>query len=364
MALKLLSERPFNPDECYPWKGMRRVALKPDGTVYKYHNPDITGDTTNAMFEDGTTMTWTEYESLGYNCMVEIPKFYFKKVGFNESETDFDNGHAWYISDKPTSGFELHPAFYRERTKLCDDLTGVAIEVDYRYAPAFLGWYDGSRLRSLPNKSPQTSITIGTARNYAKANGNGWGILDFNLLFAIQLLYSVEYGSYDSQTALGRGYVDGNSNKINTGGTLQYGNKSFGETTGKKQMSYRGIEDFWGNCYKWIDGFYSDSNRNMLIGNKGFNNTGNGYENKGQGATTDLDVYIGNIHSNKDCGFVTSAGGGTATSKLYDYGYWTAGRLPIAGGYWISSSLAGAFCFGCKWTASTTNTVVAASVAY
>ena len=39
----------------------------------------------------------------------------------------------------------------------------------------------------------------------------------------------------DSQTALGRGYVDGNSAYANTGGTNTKG-FMFGETTGKQQM--------------------------------------------------------------------------------------------------------------------------------
>jgi hypothetical protein len=365
MALTLLDTRPFDANIVTPWKNIRRCALKPDGTVYKYHDNNITGDSTNAKFDDGTTMTWSAYESAGYNCMVEIPKFYYKKIGFNESTTDFTNGHAWYISDNASDGYELHPAFMRCRDKLCDDLTGVAIEVNYRYAHAFLGWIDGSgKLRSLPFKSPNVSITIGNNRNAGRNNGNGWGILDYNLYFAIQILYSVEYGSYDSQTALGRGYVDGNGGRINTGGTLQYGNNSYGEITGKKQMSYRGIEDFWGNCYRWIDGFFDNSSRHILIGNKGFNNTGSGYSDKGQGSTADLGGYIGNIQSNKECGFVVSVTNGSATTKLYDYGRLFAGYLPVAGGYWYLASSAGALYFRCHYSAADADSSVAASVAF
>ncbi|KAA8676215.1 hypothetical protein [Clostridium sp. HV4-5-A1G] len=365
MTLNLTTTRPFNADVCLPWSGIKRVALKPDGTVYKYHNLTTTGDSVNAMFSDGTIMSWSDYESAGYNCMVEIPKFYYKKVGFNESTTDFNNGHAWYISDSPTDGYELHPAFMRCRDKLCDDLTGVATEVDYRYAPAFLGWKDSNgKLRSLPFKTPTVNITIGTARNYAKANGNGWGIKDFNLLFAIQLLYSVEYGNYDSQTALGRGYVDGNSSSISTGGTLSSGNKSYGETTGKKQMSYRGIEDLWGNCRYWVDGFFCSSSSHILMGNKGFNDTGNGYSDKGINDFINIGGYIGNIQSNKDYGFVISASNGSTTTKLYDFGYLSAGYLPVAGASWANASFGGVFAFDCSFGASGTSSLIAASLCF
>lgn len=356
---KLTSERPFNPDEVSPWKDMKRVVLDLDGNeIGTLHDDD------SNKWEDGTDVDWNEVESNGWNVMVRIPKFYYAKFPYNINGS-YDEGHIWLISDQPFSGFELHPAFMRCRDKLCDDLSGVAKEVDYRYRGAFLGWVDGQgRLRSLPNKSPQVSKTIGDFRNYAKANGNGWGIVDFNLHFATQLLYSVEYGDYDSQTALGRGFVDSNSAKTNTGSTLPFGNKSYGETTGKKQMSYRGIEDFWGNCQYWIDGFYSDGSRNILIGNKGFNNKGDGYSNKGQGAISNISGYIGNIQSKNDCGFVMSATNGSSSTKLYDYGNLYAGCLPFAGGFWYRGSGAGAFCFDCSCSASYASSYVAASVAF
>ena len=356
---KLTSERPFNPNEVSPWKDMKRVILDLDGNeIGTLHDDD------SNKWKDGVEVNWNEVENNGWNVMVRIPKFYYAKLPYNINGS-YNDGHIWLISDKPSSGFELHPAFMRCRDKLCNDLSGVAKEVDYRYRGAFLGWVDGQgRLRSLPNKSPQVSINIGQARNYAKANGNGWGIVDFNLHFATQLLYSVEYGNYDSQTALGRGFVDGNKGKINTGGTIQYGNKSFGETTGKKQMSYRGIEDFWGNCRYWIDGFCCDRSGNILIGNKGFNNNGDGYSNKGRGTTSNITGYIGNIQSKKDCGFVMSVTNGSDSTKLYDYGTLFTSCLPVAGGHWDNGPQAGVFCFFCDYSTSYAGLFIAASVAF
>lgn len=360
MALNLTSTRNFNPDNVMPWSGIKRCILNPDGSKAGYLDANDSN-----KWADGTTVNWTTVENNLQNVLVEIPKFYYKKVGFNESTTDFDNGHAWYISDSPTDGYELHPAFMRCRDKLCDDLTGVATEVDYRYAPAFLGWKDGSgKLRSLPFKTPTVSITIGNSRIASKANGNGWGIMDFNLLFAIQLLYSVEYGNYDSQTALGRGYVDGNSSSTATGGTLSSGNKSYGETTGKKQMSYRGIEDLWGNCRYWVDGFFCNSSSHMVIGSKGFNDAGNGYSDKGISSFINNGGYIGNIQSNKDCGFVISASNGSTTTKLYDYGGLYASSLPIAGTNWNNASDGGAFYFYCSYGASYASSNISASLCF
>lgn len=336
MSLILTDNRPFDPDKCLPWKGMKRCALRQDGTVYKYHHPEY-----SSKWEDGSNVDWGQYEKDGLNCMVEIPKFYYAKYPYNMEET-YEQGHIWVISDTLEEGFELHPAFYRCRDKSCDDLTGIAKEVDYRYRAAFLGWKDNNNmLRSLPNKLPLTEIKIGDSRNYAKNNGFGWGILDYNLFYACQLLFAVEYGNYDSQTVLGRGYVDGNSSKMYTGGTVNKGNYSYGETTGKRQISYRGIEDMWGNCSYWVDGIFGDSSMNIRIGNKGFNDSGNGYSIYTTGLSSNVNGYISEIHSAKSLGFIIKSSGVSSASKFYDNGILSSNYMLASGGAAYNDGSAG-----------------------
>ncbi len=359
MSLILTDNRPFDPDKCLPWKGMKRCALRQDGTVYKYHHPEDTN-----KWEDGSNVDWNQYEKDGLNCMLEIPKFYYAKYPYNMDGT-YEQGHIWVVSDTLEEGFELHPAFYRCRDKSCDDSTGIAKEVDYRYRAAFLGWKDNNNmLRSLPNKLPLTNIKIADSRNYAKKNGFGWGILDYNLFYACQLLFAVEYGNYDSQTILGKGYVDGNSDKTNTGATLSKGNYSYGETTGKKQMSYRGIEDMWGNCLYWLDGFFCDNNMNIKIGNKCFNDSGNGYKTYGTSLSEGVAGYISDIYSDKNFGFVIKSGGASNISKFYNYGGLYKNSLPYAGGAWSSGPNIGAFYFYCGTSNSSISSQVGCSIVF
>lgn len=337
-----------------PWGGMKRVILNPDGTRVGYLDAN-----NSDKWADGSLVDWTIVESSGQNCMVEIPKFYScKKVIGDE--------RIFGVTDKPIQtekigllDWRIDPAFYRDRSKLCTDQTAIPIEVDFRYAPAFKGWVDASgRLRSLPNKTPTVGRTIGDFRTHSANMGNGWGLLDFNLLTAIQMLYITEYNNPDSQTTIGRGYVDGNASSMVTGATRIYGNSSFGETTGKKQMSYRGIEDLYGNVYHWIDGLFCDASRNILVGNKGFNNTGIGYKNLGSGGTADISGYIGDIQNNIDAGFlIKNTTGGTATTKLKDYGALWSGYLPVAGAGWAGGSGGGAF--GCQLSYSASGSAVA-----
>ena len=333
-----------------PWGQMARCIVNPDTSIACFLDKDNSN-----LVEDGTEVDWEKVEAEGQNVMVQIPKFYFAK---KKVEDIFYFG----VSDKPidddyikVDDWEIHPAFYRDITKYCDDQSASPELVDYRYIGAFHGWVDSKgRLRSLPGKSPTTNKSIGTFRNHAKNMGVGWTQLDYYLLYAIQMLYISEYGHPDSQTHIGRGFVDGNSAKTNTGGTLDKGNNTFGETTGKVQMSYRGIEDLYGNVRNWVDGFFFNSNGNILIGNKGFSNSGSGYENVGKAG--DVSGNIRHIQDNTKAGFITkSSGGSYENDGLYDYGRLyvnSDGQVACCGGDWADESSVGAFFFHADWNAS------------
>lgn len=325
----------------YPWKDMKRVNLSDSGVE-------------NAVYGDVAYKT----DATNGQCMVRVPKFYYKVVN-----TDVNNIQFW-IADAPKDGYEVHPAFLRCRDKLCDDQTGVAIEVDKRYHHTYLPSLNGTKLESKSGVSPLASVTIGNGRTYAKNRGNSWGLKDFNLNYAIQMLYLIEFAHFDSQTKIGRGFVDGNTASHKTGGTNNYGNNSYGEATGKLQMSYRGIEDFYGNCYQWLDGFFCNASRNILIGNKGFNDIGTGYITYTTGLGADFSGYISEIFGDKTTGFAPKVCSGSATTKLYDPGSLYAGCLPIAGGYWDNASYTGAFYFYCINSASNAIAYIACSLAF
>lgn len=211
------------------------------------------------------------------------------------------------------------------------------------YIGAYLGWRDGSsKLRSISGKTPTASQTIGTFRTQAQANGTGYDQISFYPLTLLQCLYLIKYKSLDSQTALGRGYVDGNASATATGGTNTKG-MYFGETTGKQQMKFAGIEDFWGNLLYWIDGLYSDGSRNILTAFIGFNDNGTNYTNNGQGATSNIGGYTKTVQGDSGKGFVMKSDGGSTSTYFCDYGYLNASRLPYFGGGWSHGSAAGAF---------------------
>lgn len=308
----------------FPWGGMRRCNLASNGTVTSYQ-----GDPTFA--HDGTKG----------NVMVEIPKFWFKKVPTAE-------GMEFWIANGPTAGFDVHPAFFRDRG------TGRADEVEKRYIGAFLGSKVGSKLFSYSGVFALNYTDLGTFREMAQANGTGWGIEDFYLISAVQMLYLVEFANFNSQAAIGKGdvqtaYGTGNDG-MRIGQTATYGNNTFGKTIVNRfdradtAVSYRGIEDVFGGFSRYIDGIFITVNNAYLIGNRAFNNTGTGYP------TTIASPILGDafgpmadIIASNAAGFLPKQIDGTSNSGFYDYATYSPSASIHVGGDCSDDYYAGMF---------------------
>ncbi|HZK00945.1 MAG TPA: hypothetical protein VFC79_13090, partial [Tissierellaceae bacterium] len=186
------------------------------------------------------------------------PNDYTKKVdGTNADITSGNDGDVmikfpkiyWKIN---RVGTKLQVRFSTEifDGAICNAHTVGNIEKDSIYISAYKGSNLSNKLRSLSGKAPYVggtapAGTIGTCRTMAQANGNGYQQMGYYPLLMLQVLYLVFFKNLDSQTALGRGYVDGNASAINTGGANTKG-MFYGETTGKLQNKFCGIEDFYG----------------------------------------------------------------------------------------------------------------------
>lgn len=198
-------------DKCMPWAGMVRETLS-------------TGDV-----------------------MVKIPKFYYRR--YREGNIEHIE-----IADKPVEGFSVHPSFNH---------TG--LEKDFIYIGAYK---TSSNNKSISGATPQVNQLRSVMRNNAHSKGEGWNIIDISTLSAIQMLFLVEYATNDSQKAIGRGYVDGNSSILQTGtcdNVLNLTGIPTG-TNGKVDVIYRGIEGLWGNIREWVDGI-NFNNREIWVCN-------------------------------------------------------------------------------------------------
>lgn len=313
-------------DNVYPYNQIKPCLLK-NGIVQYYLNPN---DYTKKI--DGTASDITTGND--GDVMVEFPVIYWNMIigsVVNIAKT------AIYPSYKALA----HTVGSNVKEKI--------------YIGAYLGSELNGKLRSLSGKVPAANQTIGAFRTLSQANGAGYQQLGYYQVLMLQHLFMLKYKNRDSQSALGRGFVDGNTAAINTGGTNTKG-MDFGETTGKMQMKFLGIEDFWGNVRQWVDGLFSDANWNILISNQSaFNDTGAGYANFGQGAIANVSGYISSIQGGTEKGFITKIGGGSETTHYADSGILTASCLPAFGGHWSTASSAGAFFLSVGSSASYTN---------
>jgi hypothetical protein len=146
----------------------------------------------------------------------------------------------------------------------------------------------GSKLGSVSGVYPMVGLQRAEFRTLAANRGAGWRQMDYALWSAVGILLAVEAQTLNSQGVYGAGNVavsEGfpGSNADQTVSPLSkagkgnaIGNGSTDVTSGASSTSrdtafckYRGIENFWGNCWNWADGIvlYSEGN---TAGNKAF----------------------------------------------------------------------------------------------
>jgi len=128
------------------------------------------------------------------------------------------------------------------------------------------------KLASVSGVYPLVGVTRPLCRTISANNGTGWHQLDFALWSAIQMLFLVERTTFSTQATLGAGNTNGSylvssadqnqSPHTIAGASNSLGNGSTNTTTGAgvsakpgtSFMSYRGIENWYGNCWTWADG--------------------------------------------------------------------------------------------------------------
>lgn len=265
----------FNKFEMYG--GRKRCNVSDDGTITAYY-----GDENYA--EDGSNG----------QVMVFQPKFYYKvvplKLGKNsDSGIGFHLRKAnYYVSSKPKTGFKLHPAFYDENGNEVGYILYSADEGSMFDVSANEYVNDGTNtdtaievgdlLCSVANvkpisglKKPLNKVNLETM---AQNRGAGWHLETIKATSANQLLMMIELGIMSTQNGIGQGVVSitgdtaYNCSSL-TGSTAELGNSTgqaketvneIGGTqtaytdSGKLAVSYRGMENPWGNISKHING--------------------------------------------------------------------------------------------------------------
>lgn len=368
-------------DKFTMYGGRKRCNVLDDGTITAYY-----GDESYA--EDGSNG----------QVMVYQPAFYYKVVPLKlEKNTDSGIGYHlrkanYYVSSKPKTGFKLHPAFYDENGNAINYILFSADEGSMYdvSAKAYVNdnvdesitYEDGDLLCSVAGKKPISGLRkgIGTKSNLetmAQNRGEGWHLETIEATSANQLLMMIELGMMNSQTGIGRGVVNIAGNTAYncsslTGSTANLGNSTGqaketineiggAETTynvnGKVSVSYRGIENPWGNISEQIQGINIWGDGTMAGGqpcvanNFAFNESkhSDNYEPVGftlANANGHISA-LGYGSEKYDWLFMPSETDGTSALPVGDYLYIASNlngyRITQFGGGWQSGDSAGVF---------------------
>lgn len=361
--------------------GRRRCNVTDDGKVVAYYGDagfSETGVLTSAItIGENTYPTGTKVQ-----VMVEQPKFYYKVVPLEIEKIQGGKGFhmrkaRYYVSDTMKAGFKVHPAFIKDGK-----------EKNFIYLSAYEGCtYDTSAsayklndaqdvdwtndvLASIANAKPTSGLTqSGATRNgfrtIAAKRGSGWSQQTIQSVAATQILFLVEYASFNIQEKLGAGVTtktdDGATSMTEiTGATTTLGNKS-GQvinTNGYSVVAYRGEENPFGNLWKWVDGINTNNGSTFAEGDTGtIYVADHGFkDDSGDAPYHEVgfsSVYLGwsyisafGYAEDDDWLFYPTEGKGNSSLPVGDCGQvvnpgW---RVPILGAHWDNGSYSGLFC--------------------
>ncbi len=357
--------------DSFPMYQRRRCNVSDDGTIVAYYGDE-------GYRDDGTNG----------QVMVYQPAFYYRVVPTKLEKQEGGLGYHirkanYYVSSKPKPFFKLHPAFY--------DANGNP--VPYVLYSAYEGsvWdvSEGCYISRAATSSEDLLCSVAGVKPFAsssdmfelmaKNRGEGWHLETIKTFSATQLLMIIEFATLNMQEAVGKGVVGFATNTtVNcaslTGSTAILGNGTGSasetvnenggvETThteaGKVSISYRGVENVWGNIWKHINGINVWGDGSMLGGQayiasdfsfNGSKRDGN-YEPVGF-TVANSSAYIGAMgYGNEDFDwlFVPSQTGGTNQYPVGDYIYsnrpLNGYRGTELGGAWGYGVNAGLFCY-------------------
>lgn len=313
--------------------------------------------------------------------LVKKPKYYHK------FECKYPYYRHWF-SAEPHVGFTLWPAFMQRGNP--QNPTAA----DYLYSGAYeaYGYVDDSKFKlgSAAGKKPVTGnsgtdsghadwdpypglvnanvpditlskdgeFTINIAEKCASLVGTGFGITNFWDYVGDQLLMYLEFGTFDIQTALGKGIVDlASGTKFagkNTGADsidsrlAENGTGVGSGTNGQTPVCWRGIENPYGNIWKFIIGCNFKAGGIFRTIKRDGSGTlagtmADGSYESGSGVPQ-VSGYVSGLLEDELGGMAVMPSAVTGSDSTYLCDYWyapTGDRILLAGGYWNYARAAG-----------------------
>lgn len=375
----------------------RRCNVTDDGKIVAFFGDEAYTETGALETQVGDVVVGTKVQ-----CMVMQPKFYYKRIPVRlEKQVDSTYQVKGYhmtkwidlISPTPRDGFKLHPAFKKGDTELdyyfigendgCLENTD-GYDLDDNTITLGSTPYTDIKFSSIAGAKPASGASEGNTKNNSLTRdavrktcanrGEDWQQLDFTIASAEQMLFVVEYSTFNIQAVADFGsgvtdmpYVTNVNDSIpnpenpdlgNGSGKIQvkYTHSNGTEYT-KNVPVYRGVKNPFGNIWKFVDGFMrkhsagSDCNEaHWQDGSKAFSDNIADYIPCGFSCAT-AEGYVKAFGYSEDCDFsyMTSKIGGDSSKPVGDYYYVNMSSnnnyIALLGARWYGGAGAGLFCW-------------------
>lgn len=185
-------------------------------------------DDDSAKYYDGTDAVLT---TTGVDVFMKLPRFF------------------WKVETESTDVFKIRLAYGGEPA------AGLGYQEwdGNTLIGAFKGYADSSKLYSRAGVQPLTNASQSNCKAYARARGDGYQIVDYNMHCMMAMLFYCMYGHMNSQAKVGAGT---SSSRKTAGGTKSYGmtDTVAGGNGDSDSINFWGLENWWGDMYEWMEG--------------------------------------------------------------------------------------------------------------
>lgn len=210
---------PFNVKECC------RVYSS-SGTKYYYKE--------NYSASEWQQIREGNHSTITGDIMIEIPSFYYSRPSENE----------FIVAPKAKDGFLPSPAHFRNG-KLLDKIWVTKYNINTNY-------------ESKSKTSPRTDTNMNTFRSNLR--NKEMYMLDYPTWCSLVILALVKYANMDVQASVANGYSSGHSVYANGNADNVLGLDGSNTSVDSSEASLcMGIENLYGNIWKFMDGAYSNN---------------------------------------------------------------------------------------------------------
>lgn len=373
-------------DKYKMYGGRTRCNVADDGTITAFY-----GD--NNYAEDGSNG----------QVMVYQPKFYYSRIVL---ETEAVTGgekikqEILTLSYDYKPGFKIHPLFVKDGETLdyvllsAYESTGYDVsESSYDTEDSDIIDYTVDKLSSIAGAKPISGVNktfnLEAAEQMAQNRGENWHITTMAVESANQMLEAVEFGTLNGQASLESGITSISNNSTancasNTGSTASLGNQTgYASSTtniikgntnvysvaGKRAISYRGIENPWGNIWHYVGDMKVVGNGNQNGGRPHIKTSNGYYDLTFQIPTTNgFSSGLMRLSNDYDWIFMPIEVSGNSALPIGDQ-LWTTNKLNgtnsiVAGGRYDSGDEAGPFAYSCDRDINSSSRAISARLMY